>query len=158
MVLEQIQKYFEKQQWVYSINKDESDDSYVASFNYKINNTVFSLFCEIYPDNHFIKLFIYAPNLVTQEKMAEALYLLNYINSSRTGCVFVVVNDDQIRLQDFVKFTAEGVSDDALEYLFYSSFNLLYEYYPYILNLLISDTMAAEQIAMISAVKSNRLN
>lgn len=158
MILQQIQEYFEKQNWQYSIKKDEIDNSFLAIMDFKIGNTVFNLFCEIYPDKYFVKLFLYSPISAPKEKICEVLYLLNYINSSRVNCIFVVVNNDQIRLQDFVKFTSGGINDEALDYLFYSAFDLLEVFYPYILNILVGDTTASDQIAMINAVNSNRLN
>ncbi|MBK8638679.1 MAG: YbjN domain-containing protein [Chromatiaceae bacterium] len=158
MILQQIQEYFEKKNWSYSLNKDEMDNSYLAAMDFKIGNTVFNIFCEIYPDSHCIKLFLYSPISPPKEKIYEVLYLLNYINSSRVNCIFVILNDNQIRLQDFVKFTSKGVNDKALDYLFYSSFDLLEVFYPYILNIIVGDTTASDQIAMISGEYSHRLN
>ncbi len=157
MILQKIEEYFEKQNWTYLIEKDETDNSYLASFNYKIGNTVFSLFCEIYPENHSVKLFLYAPNHVPEDKISEVLYLLNFINSSRAGSILVLVNDETIRQQDFLQYTGE-ISEEALDFLFYSSFSLLEEYYSNILQVIVGNTSAKNQIAMIQAKNSNRLN
>ena len=73
------------------------------------------------------------------------------------GANLVVVGGDTIRQQEFLKYTG-AVSEEALNFLFFPSFALLDEYYPYILNLLISNTTATDQIARINAVKSKRLN
>ena len=157
MILTQIEEYFEKQNWQYSLQKDETDNSYLSTSYHEIGDTIFSLFLEIYPDNQSLKLYLYAPNQVTEDKIPEVLYLLNYINSAIMGANLVVVGGDTIRQQEFLKYTG-AVSEEALNFLFFPSFALLDEYYPYILNLLISNTTATDQIARINAVKSKRLN
>ena len=97
MILTQIEEYFEKQNWQYSLQKDETDNSYLSTSYHEIGDTIFSLFLEIYPDNQSLKLYLYAPNQVTEDKIPEVLYLLNYINSAIMGANLVVVGGDTIR-------------------------------------------------------------
>lgn len=157
MIIQQIEEYFEKQNWQYSIQKDETDNSYLSTSYHEIGDTIFSLFLEIYPDNHSVKLYLYAPNHVPEDNISEVLYILNYINSVIIGTNLVVVGGDTIRQQEFLKFTGE-ISEEALNFLFYPSFAILDEFYPHILQVILGNFSAKDQIKMIQAQKSNRLN
>lgn len=157
MILNQIEEYFEKQNWQYSISQDEIDNSYLSTSYHKIGNTIFSLFLEIDPDNQSLKLYLYAPNHVPEDKISEVLYLLNYINASILRSILVVVGDT-IRQQNFLQYTGDELSEDGLDFLFYPSFAILDNYYPNILQVILGNSSAKDQITMIQAKKTNRLN
>lgn len=157
MILTQIEEYFEKQNWQYSLQKDETDNSYLSTSYHEIGDTIFSLYLEIYPDNQSLKLYLYAPNQVPEDKISEVLYLLNYINASILRSILVVVGDT-IRQQNFLQFTGGAISEENLDFLFYPSFAILDEFYPNILQVILGNSTAKNQIKMIQAKKTKLLN
>lgn len=145
-MLEIIQNYLNRNNYNYGISTDEADKD-IIYFNYTIRSSSFSVFLEIFRNVNMLKFFVYCPDVIPENKVSELLKLLNHINLSRSISHFVLLSDGHLRTQLNVMFGDE-VPDISLDYIFHT-FQLLDEFHPHILNVLINDITGEEQIKLI---------